>query len=53
MRRKIASMPCFVSLLRSIYTVKLVTNPEINKKHLSVQTCRLSGGTKTETLVSP
>ena len=46
-------MSCFVSLILSIYTVKLVTKSERNKENLAVETCRLSGGTSIEMLVSP
>ena len=47
MRRNVASIPYFVSLILLIYTVELVTNPERNKENLVAQTCRLSGATST------
>ena len=53
MRRNMELMSCFVSLILSIYTVKLVTKPERNEENLAVETCKLSGGTSTEMLVSP
>ena len=53
MRRNVASIPNFVSLILLIYTVELVTNPERNKENLVVQTCKLSDGTSTEMSVSP
>ena len=46
-------MSCFVSLILSICTVKLVTKPERNKENLAVETCRLSGGSNKEMLLSP
>ena len=52
MRRNVVSIPCLVSLILLIFTVKLVTIPERNKENLAVQTCRLSGGTSTEMSVS-
>ena len=36
-------MSCFVSLILSVYAVKLVTKPERNKENLAVDACRLSG----------
>ena len=53
MRRNMELMSCFVSLMLSIYTVKLVTNSERNKENLAVETCRLFGGNSTEMLISP
>ena len=52
MRRNVASIPYFVSLIPSVFIAELVTNPERNKENLAVQTCRLSGGTSTEISVS-
>ena len=52
MRRNVASIPYFVSLVLLIYTVELVTNPERNKENLVAQTCRLSGATSAEMSVS-
>ena len=44
MRRNVASIPNFVSLILLIYTAELVTKR--NKENLVAQTCRLSGGTR-------
>ena len=52
MRRDVASIPYFVSLIPLIFTPELVTNPERNKENLAVQTCRSSGGTSTQMLAS-
>ena len=46
MRRNVASIPNFVSLILLIYTAELVT--KTNKENLVAQTCRLSGGTSSE-----
>ena len=50
MRRNVASIPNFVSLILLIYTAELVTKR--NKENLVAQTCRLSGGTSSEMSVS-
>ena len=53
MRRNVVSIPYFVYLIFLIYAVELVTNQEINKENLAVQTRRLSGATSTKISVSP